>query len=144
MDAEIRPSGTDGRATSSPAYEYSAKDSGLMIIRWNRGASEEESRELMGRIAEFWAEGRPYATVLVTHPDVHADVTHRRLWAEWHEANRENINRYCRGTAITLDSSAVRALMTVMAWFSKDAYPIKYVKTEQEARAWAASRLLSM
>jgi hypothetical protein len=115
-----------------------------MTIRWNRAATEEESRELMERIAVFWAEGRPYATALIAHPDVYADAQHRRLWAEWHEVNREQINRYCRGTAVTLDSAAVRALMTVMAWFSKDAYPVKYVKTEQEARAWAASRLLEM
>jgi len=34
--------------------------------------------------------------------------------------------------------------MTVMTWFSKDSYPIKYMSTEREARAWAVSRLLGM
>jgi hypothetical protein len=141
MDA-IPKSHDEDRTGSLPAYEFTSKASGLITIRWNRAASDDESEELMERIAELWAQGRDYAVAIVTHPDVIIDARHRKLWGEWHETHREKIERYCRGMAITMDSAAIRALMTVMSWFSKDGYPINYVKSEREARAWAASRLL--
>ena len=143
MDA-FPQSSTSENVRKVQAYEVTETASGLITVRWNRTATIEESQELMALLARYWAAGRHYACAMITHPDVDADARHRRLWGEWHEAHRHEINRYCRGTAITSDSATVRTLMTVMSWFSKDGYPIKFVATEREARAWAASRLLEM
>lgn len=135
--------GGTNRAVSVPerAYDFTFTDRGVMIIKWNRVATPEESSALMARIERLWAENRSYAAAMVTHPDINADARHRKLWSEWHVAHRAQVERYCRGMSITLDSPAIRALMTVISWFSTGGYPIKYVRTEAEAVEWAESRM---
>jgi hypothetical protein len=119
-----------------PAYDYEYRD-GVMTIRWNRSATPEESALLMQRIASLWKEDKRYAVAMITHPDVNADARHRKLWGEWHAQNKEHIDRCCLGMAITLDSAPIRALMTAISWFARNNYPVKYVRTEAEAVAWA-------
>lgn len=120
------------------AFDFDFSD-GVMKIRWNRTASPEESAQLMQRIESKWKEGARYAVAMITHPEVNADARHRQLWGEWHANNRSQIDRFCRGMAITIDSAAIRALMTAISWFSRSEYPVKYVRTETEAVAWARS-----
>lgn len=126
------------------AYDFKFGDDGLMVIRWRRTASEEESRELMRLVAAVWERRIPYAGVIVSYPEVNADAKHRQIWGEWQAAHQETISAYCKGMALTLDSSAVRAVMTVLSWFSpRPLYPIVYVRSEEEAVAWARERLRS-
>lgn len=139
---EAARSGDDTQPQLDRAYDVSTTDSGLISIRWKRTASEEESKTLMSLIEAYWAQDRDYAVTIVPHPAVDADARHRRFWGEWHERNRARINRHCRGVAIVSESALMRALMTVMSWFSKDAYPVKFVASEAEARAWAFQRLI--
>ncbi len=126
-----------GSASPSAAFDFQLSDDGVMVIRWNRTATPEESRSLMDLIRREWVLGRPYACAMITHRDVNADARHRKLWSDWHLENRPRIERLCRGAVMTLDSPGIRALMTVLGWFSPTGYPVKYVATEEEAVRWA-------
>ncbi len=122
-------------------FEVDMSEPGVMFIRWTRQASSAESQELMAEIEKLWAAKKKYCAAIETHPAVNADARHRSLWGEWHAKNKEAISTYCVGMAVTLDSAIVRGLMTAISWFAKDQYPIKYVATAEEARAWARRRI---
>jgi hypothetical protein len=123
------------------AYEVDSSEPGVMFVRWKRQATEAESQALMEQIAGYWERRERYAAAIETHPAVNADARHRTLWGKWHEQNRKDIETYCVGMAITLDSAVVRGLMTALSWFAKDPYPVKYVADAAAARAWARERI---
>lgn len=125
-----------------PAFDFGFDD-GVMTIRWNRTATPEESAKLMQRIEAMWKDKKRYCVAMITHPDVNADARHRKIWGEWHANNRSEIDKYCAGMSITIDSAPIRALMTAISWFSRNEYAIKYVRTEQEAVAWARATIRS-
>jgi hypothetical protein len=127
--------------SSSSAFELDVSDPGVLYVRWKRQATEAESRSLMAEIGKQWERRKRYTVVMETHPAVNADARHRSLWGQWHEQNRKQLDAYCVGVAITLDSPLMRGLMTAMSWFAKDPYPMKYVSDVAVARAWARERI---
>lgn len=90
---------------------------------------------------EFLARCQPYVVVFDVRDAGMGSAKVRKAYADFLNANAEDLRLFCKGIAFVVTSSIVQGAITAVLWLAPLPFPHKTFGNVEEARAWLRSRL---
>ena len=123
------------------AIEFDQSRVPLSVITYRGLASTVEFDAFIARVDGWLGERQTYALVFdVSRADVPTAVQRRRL-AEWTASRRQELTRFCLGTAFVITTPSIRGAFTAVLWLQPLPYPHEVVASRQEGEAWCRKQL---
>lgn len=128
--------------TSAPAIVIDRSHDSLVVVRFQRVASDAEFQQYLADYRRLLADERRFAPVFVTTPEMPATPTkHARWQADFMRDEYQLISERVVATAFSLPSSLMRGVLRGILMLQPMACPYTVVATEAEGVAWVRARL---
>ncbi len=122
--------------------EFDVQHFPLVLVRSPAVIDEDGIRDMFARFDELYRAKKRYAAVIdSTRTRELPTPKLRKVLTDLTEASTADARRWCVGTAMVVNSSIVRGLLTAVAWVVQSPTPTVHVATPREAVNWCRARL---
>ncbi len=115
-----------------------------MVIEARGSSSDEDVRERLAFLEKVLARGTNGVLVFDSSGNAGLSAMQRRMWVDWLAKHDRALREKSVAAAFVTPNPLVRGTYTAVFWLWSPPFAHVFVRTREEAMAWAEKRLLEL